>query len=166
MKNTRKLALGAIIAALYIVLTHAQNMLFPESTTMAIQFRLSEALCILAFFTPAAIPGLTLGCVIFNLTSGSSLPLDFLIGSVATLLATTGMWCSRNLKVKKLPLLGLLLPALSNSILVGWELDWVIGGGFWFNAICVAIGEAVVLLLPGSVLYFAIQSRSLARHLR
>ena len=49
MKNTRKLALGAIIAALYIVLTHAQNMLFPESTTMAIQFRLSEALCILAF---------------------------------------------------------------------------------------------------------------------
>ena len=166
MKKARPLAQAAIIAALYTVLTHLQNLMFPGSASWAIQLRMSEALCVLCFFTPAAIPGLTLGCVIFNLTSGSSLPLDFLIGSVATLLATTGMWYSRNLKVKKLPLLGLLLPALSNSILVGWELDWVIGGGFWFNAICVAIGEAVVLLLPGSVLYFAIQNRSLTRHLR
>ena len=166
MKHPRKLALAAIIAALYIVLTHAQNMLFPESTTMAIQFRLSEALCILAFFNRAAIPGLTLGCMIFNLTSGSALPMDFLVGSAATLLATVGMWYSRELKLCGLPLPGLLLPALTNAILVGWELAWVIGGGFWFNAICVAIGEATVLLLAGSILYFAIRRRNLTRFLR
>ena len=163
MKHPRKLAQGALIAALYIVLTHAQNMLFPESTTMAIQFRLSEALCILAFYTPAAIPGLTLGCMLFNLTSGSALPMDFLVGSAATALATAGMWLSREVKLWKLPLVGLLLPALTNSILVGWELAWVIGGGFWFNAICVAIGEITVRLLPGTALYLAIQHRSLSR---
>ena len=166
MNHPRKLAQGAIIAALYIVLTHAQNMLFPESTTMAVQFRLSEVLCVLAFYTPAAIPGLTLGCMLFNLTSGSALPMDFLVGSAATALATAGMWLSREVKLWKLPLVGLLLPALTNAILVGWELAWVIGGGFWFNAICVAIGEATVLLLPGSALYLAIQNRSLSRLLR
>ena len=166
MSQPRKLAQSAIIAALYIVLTHAQNMLFPESTTMAIQFRLSEVLCVLAFYTPAAIPGLTLGCMLFNLTSGSALPMDFLVGSAATTLATAGMWLSREVKLWKLPLVGLLLPALTNAILVGWELAWVIGGGFWFNAICVAIGEAAVLLLPGSALYLAIQHRSLSRLLR
>ena len=58
-KNTRYLAHAAIIAALYAVLTHLQNLLLPGSATWAIQMRLSEALCVLAFFTPAAIPGLT-----------------------------------------------------------------------------------------------------------
>ena len=61
--NTRKLTTGGLLAALYVVLTYAQNLLWPGSTTMAIQMRLSEALCIFAFFTPAAIPGLTLGCL-------------------------------------------------------------------------------------------------------
>ena len=60
--KTRYLSHAAIIAALYVVLTHGQNLLFPNSATMAIQFRASESLCVLAFFTPAAIPGLTLGC--------------------------------------------------------------------------------------------------------
>ena len=60
-KNTRYLAHAAIIAALYAVLTHLQNLLLPGSATWAIQMRLSEELCVLAFFTPADIPGLTLG---------------------------------------------------------------------------------------------------------
>ena len=68
-KNTRYLAHAAIIAALYAVLTHLQNLLLPGSATWAIQMRLSEALCVLAFFTPAAIPGLTLGCLLFNITA-------------------------------------------------------------------------------------------------
>ena len=71
---SRHLAHAAIIAALYAVLTHMQNILFPGSASMAIQFRVSEALCVLAFFTPAAIPGLSLGCLLFNITSGAALP--------------------------------------------------------------------------------------------
>ena len=66
MKNrVRTIAHAAIIAALYAVLTHLQNLLLPGSATWAIQVRLSEMLCVLAFFTPAAIPGLTLGCLLF-----------------------------------------------------------------------------------------------------
>ena len=62
-KKNRDLARSALIAALYVVLTHGQNLILPNSTSMAIQFRASEALCVLALFTPAAIPGLTIGCI-------------------------------------------------------------------------------------------------------
>ena len=163
--KTRLIVYAAIIAALYVVLTHLQNALFPSLTNMAIQFRASEALCILAFFTPAAIPGLTLGCLVFNLTSGAALPLDFLVGSLATLLAALAMRTTRNITLGKLPLLGLLMPALFNAILVGWELTVYIGGGFWINALLVAIGEAAVLLTLGTVLYFALKLRGLDRRI-
>ena len=86
----RFLAHAAIIAALYAVLTHLQNLILPGSATWAIQMRLSEALCVLAFFTPAAIPGLTRGCLLFNLTYSATLPLDFLVGTLATYLACRG----------------------------------------------------------------------------
>lgn len=159
--KTRYLTHAAIIAALYAVLTHMQNLLLPGSATWAIQMRMSEALCVLAFFTPSAIPGLTLGCLVFNLTFAAALPLDFVIGSAATLLAALGMWKTRRVTLKGLPLPGLLMPALSNAILVGWELTVYIGGGFLLNAVYVAIGEAVVLLTLGSALYYAIKKRRL-----
>ena len=162
MKNrTKSLAHAAIIAALYVVLTHFQNMIFPDSASFAIQMRLSEALCILAFFTPAAIPGLTIGCLLFNLTFSAALPLDFLAGSLATYLAAKGMWLTRKLLVKGIPLLGLLMPALTNAILVGWELTVYISGGFWINALSVAMGEAAVLLTLGAILYLSFRKRGL-----
>ena len=68
MSKTRYLTQAAVIAAMYAALTHMQNLLLPGSTTWAIQMRLSEAMMVLAFFTPAAIPGLSLGCLLFNLT--------------------------------------------------------------------------------------------------
>ena len=160
-KYTRRLAHAAIIAALYAVLTHFQNILLPGSATWAIQMRLSEALCILAFFTPAAAMGLAVGCLIFNLTFAAALPLDFLVGTVATYLAAKAMWLTRNITVGKLPLLGMLMPALFNALLVGWELSVYIGGGFWMNALYVAIGEAAVLLSAGTLLYHAMKKRKL-----
>ena len=160
-KRTRILAHAAIIAALYAVLTHMQNLILPNSASFAIQMRLSEALCILAFFTPAAIPGLSIGCLLFNLTFSAALPLDFLLGTLATYLATQLMWLSRKWLVKGLPVIGLLTPAVSNAILVGWELTVYIGGGFWLNALYVAIGEAIVLLIPGTALYLAMKKRGL-----
>ena len=160
-KHTRHLAHAAIIAALYAVLTHFQNILLPNSASFAIQLRLSEALCILAFFTPAAAVGLGAGCLIFNLTFAAALPLDFLVGTLASYLAAKGMWLTRNITVKGYPLPGLLMPALTNAILVGWELSLYIGGGFWINAVYVAIGEAIVLLTAGSLLYLAMKKRNL-----
>ena len=160
-KKARQLTHGAVLAAVYVILTHLQNFLFPNSANMAVQFRLSEALCVLAFFTPAAIPGLSLGCLLFNLTSGAALPLDFLIGTAATVLSTWCMWLTRKFTLKGYPLFGLLLPALFNAVLVGWELSVYIGGGFFLNAFLVGLGEAAVLLVPGSVLYFALRKRNL-----
>ena len=160
-KHTRHLAHAAIIAALYAVLTHFQNILLPGSATWAIQMRMSEALCVLAFFTPAAIPGLSVGCLLFNLTFSAALPLDALVGTLATYLAAQGMWLTRNVKVGSYPLLGMLMPAITNAFLVGWELTVYIGGAFWLNAVYVAIGEAAVLLIPGTALYYAMRSRKL-----
>ncbi len=164
-KNTRHIVHAALIAALYAALTHGQNLLLSGSASMAIQFRVSEALCVLAFFTPAAVPGLDVGCLLFNLTYSATLPLDFLLGTLATLLAAWGMWLSRKMTVKKLPLLGLLLPAVTNALLVGWELSCYIGGAFWLNALYVAIGEAAVLLTLGALLYTTLKARGLDRHL-
>ena len=164
-KKTKNLVQAATVAALYAVLTHLQNIILPSSTTAAIQCRLSEALTVLAFFSPAAIPGLSLGCLVFNLTSGAALPLDFLVGSLATLLAALAMRATRNLTVRGLPVMGLLMPALTNAVLVGWELSVYIGGGFRYNAICVAIGELVVLFTAGTVLYTALKRRRLDRTL-
>lgn len=160
-KSTRFLTHAALIAALYAVLTHMQNLLLPGSTTWAIQFRISEALCVLAFFTPAAVPGLTVGCLVFNLTYVGALPLDFLVGSLATLLAAAAMWLTRRVTVKGYPILGMLMPALFNAFLVGWELTAYIGGGFVLNAWYVALGEVGVLLTLGSLLFYALKARQL-----
>ncbi len=165
MNKTRYIAQAAVIAALYAVLTHMQNFLLPGSTTWAIQMRISEAMTVLAFFTPAAIPGLSLGCLLFNLTYSATLPLDFVVGTLATLFAAVAMWLTRNVKVGKLPLLGLLMPALTNAVLVGWELTVYIGGGFGINALYVALGELAVVLVLGSLLYFAITKRGLDKKL-
>lgn len=128
---------------------------------MMIQFRVAEALCVLAMFTPAAIPGLTVGCVLFNLCMAGTLPLDAPIGGLATLLAAWGSYLIRNVTIKGFPLIGLMLPAVTNGLLIGWELDFFFETGFWVNALYVAIGELVVLLTLGTVLYYAIKRRRL-----
>jgi len=162
MKNrSRYLTHAAIIAALYAVLTHMQNLLIPGSASMAIQMRISEVLCVLAFFTPAAIPGLSIGCLLFNITFSGALPLDFLVGTLATWLAASGMWLTRKWLVRGIPLTGLLMPALTNALLVGWELTVYIGGGFAINALYVAVGEIAVLMTLGVLLYRAIKKRGL-----
>ncbi len=160
-KQTRYMTHAALIGALYVALTYFQNFLLPNSASMAIQFRVSEALCVLALFTPAAIPGLTIGCLLFNISFAGALPLDFLVGSLATLLATGSMWLTRKWRLGSYPLFALLMPVLFNAFLVGWELDVYIGGGFWLNVMYVAIGELGVLLSLGSGLYYAIRSRGL-----
>ncbi len=164
-KKSRFLAHGAMLAALYVALTYLQNGLIPNSASFAIQFRASEALCVLALFTPAAIPGLTIGCLLFNISFAGALPLDFLVGTLATLLATAGMYALRNVKMKGYPLVAMLLPAISNGGLVGWELSVYIGGGFWLNAVYVAIGEVAVLLTLGTALYYTLRARGLDKRL-
>jgi len=160
-QRTKFLAHAAIIGALYAVLTHFQNILLPGSATWAIQMRMSEALCILAFFTPAAPMGLAIGCLLFNLTFSAALPLDFLAGTLATYFAGKCMWYLRQKIILGVPFFGLLMPAAWNALLVGWELTVYIGGGFWLNAVYVALGELAVLFGLGWPLYRAMKNRRL-----
>ena len=163
--KTRNLAHAALIAALYAVLTHLQNFIFPGSASWAIQCRLSEVLCVLALFSPAAVSGLTIGCLLFNITFAAALPLDWLLGTAATFSATAAMYALRNVRICGYPLLSMLMPSLTNAVLVGWELTVYIGGSFWINGLYVALGELIVLLIPGSLVLRMLQKRNLAKHL-
>ena len=163
-KNTRHTTHAALIAAMYFALTHLQNLLVPNSATWSIQFRASEALCVLALFTPAAIPALTIGCLLFNISFAGALPLDFLVGSLATFLAGWSMH-----RLCRIPRLGLAMPALFNAILIGWELTVYLGdtgftmAAFWLNAFQVAAGELTVLYTLGALLYRFLRKGSARR---
>lgn len=170
--KNQKIAYIAVVAALYAALTYAQNLLLPGTATMAVQFRASEALNVLALFTPLAIPGLTLGCIISNLYSiGAGLPLDMIFGSIATLGATLCMYFLRNVKILNYPLLSMLMPAVWNGVIIGWEIEhFFIDGSFkWAGFLTqgglVALGELGVMLTLGTALYFIIKKRNLGKEI-
>jgi uncharacterized membrane protein len=160
MKNKRLIYLthAAVIAALYAVLTIGQNVLLPGTASMAVQFRAAEVLAVLAFFTPAAIPGLTVGCVIANIssvTAGLGF-YDMIFGSIASFLAALTMYALRNVRFKNIPWVGLLMPAVFNGIIIGFEIDFFFIGSMHFNFVdflvqggCVALGELAVMIVLG-----------------
>ena len=172
-KKTMLITQAAVTAAMYAALTYAQNLLLPGTTSMAVQFRVSEALNVLALFTPAAIPGLTLGCVISNLYNiGSGLPLDMIFGSLATLGATTCMYLLRRVCIKGYPFPAMLMPALWNGLIVGWEIEaFFIDGKFEFVGFLtqggfVALGELAVMSVLGTALFYALKKSNIDRRLR
>lgn len=153
-KNVTFMVQAAIIAALYVVLTFVANALGLASHT--IQVRFSEALCILPFFTPAAIPGLWIGCLIANLATGAVI-WDIIFGSIATLLGAIGTYLLRRHKF-----LCTFPPVIANMIIVPFIL--VYGYGIprvylknvdvtiIFNAMTVGIGEVISVCVLGSIL--------------
>ena len=153
-KSTLFIVQAALIAALYAVLTLLQNTLLPGTTSAAVQFRVSEVLVILALYTPAAIPGLTIGCIVANISSLSVLgPWDLIFGSLASLVAATLVYLLRNIRTFSLPVLASLMPAIANGVIVGLEIEVLDGSfeliGFLTFGGCVALGELVVLLVLG-----------------
>jgi hypothetical protein len=94
-------------------------------------------------------------------------PVDFVVGTLASFLAATFMWNTRHITIKGYPLLGMLMPALTNGILVGWQLTvyFNVDISFWVNALCVATGELAVLLVLGTLLFYAIRRRHLDKRL-
>lgn len=170
-KNVLYIVQGATIAALYVALTYAQELLLPGTTSMAIQFRGSELLCMLALFTPAAIPGLTIGCVLTNVMNTGALPIDMVIGPLATLLATLAIYRLRKVRIKKAPVLSATMPALFNGLLIGWEIEvFFIGGSFHLfsfltQAVLVAVGELGVLFILGIPFAMLLEKRGLDQKL-
>ena len=126
---------AAMIAALYVVLTFLSNAL--GLANGAIQLRLSEALTVLPFFTPAAIPGLFTGCLISNMLTGCA-PFDILFGSLATLLGAVGTRVMRKSKW-----LAPVSPIIANTLIIPFVLMYVyeLPGGIFYFMLTVGIGE-------------------------
>ena len=149
MKKTKALFIthAAIIAALYVVLTYLAAMMGLSSG--AIQIRFSEALTILPFFTPAAVPGLFVGCIIANILSGAVI-WDIVFGSIATLLGALFTYLLR----KKSEWLAPLPPIVSNTVIVPFVLTYAYGvpDGIGFLMLTVGIGEVISCGVLGMVL--------------
>ena len=116
-KKTREIVLGAVIAALYVALT----LPFAPIAYGPVQFRISEALTVLPYFTPAAVPGVTLGCLLSNILMGSPLP-DIVFGTIATLI---GAIFSYRLRVHKY--LVCVPPIVANALIIPWVLKFAYG---------------------------------------
>ena len=144
---------AAVIAALYVALTWFVAP-FGLSGMGAIQLRVSEALCILPYFTPAGIPGVALGCLLSNLLTGAHL-LDIVFGTLATLIGAIGTRLLR-----RSPYLAALPPILANTLIVPFVLRSAYGMteipmGFLFAS--VAIGELISAGVLGLMLLFALE---------
>ncbi len=154
---------GALIAALYVALTMLSQAL--GLTSFAVQFRFSEALCVLPFFTAAAVPGLALGCVLANLLLASA-PWDIVMGSFATFIgALVCRLVSNRLKKAGKRRLAVWLSPIpniaANTVILPFIIKWVYGDamGLVLIAILVLAGEIVSCAL-GIPLAFALDKRS------
>ena len=154
MKNRKKLvnfAVAAIVAAMYVVLTYLASALGLSSGV--IQVRFSEALTILPVFTPAAIPGLFVGCVLSNILTGCAL-WDIVFGSIATLLGAVFTYLLRKHK-----LLAVIPPIIANTLIVPPVLIAVYGvsDAYWFITLTVCIGEVISCGILGTALRKALE---------
>ena len=153
-KGTQFLTEAAAIGAIYVVLT----LLLAPLSFGEVQIRFSEALTILPFFTPAAIPGLFIGCLTSNLVTGCA-PWDVVFGSIATLLGAYGTYLLRNHKWA-----AVVPPIMANTLIVPWVLHLVYqfeGSILYFTA-TVFIGEFISIAILGSLLRIALEKNSSA----
>lgn len=140
---------GAVIAAIYVVLT----VVFAPFGFGEVQVRVSEALTILPYFTPAAVPGLFVGCLIGN-TLGGAIPVDVLFGSLATLIAAVGTYLLR-----KHRFLAPVPPIVANTLIVPFVLAYGYGVALPIPLmmLTVGIGEVLSCAVMGMILLFALE---------
>lgn len=148
MKQNQKVLFivhAAVIAALYVVLTFLANAL--GLANYAVQLRFSEALTILPFFTPAAIPGLTIGCLLANILTGCALP-DIIFGTLATLIgAVLTRMLRRNRWLAPIP------PIAANTLIVPFILLYAYGiQPLWLSFLTVFAGEVISCGILGMLL--------------
>ena len=147
--TSRFLAQAGIIAAVYVALV----LIFAPISFGPIQFRVAEALTILPFFTPAAIPGVTIGCLIGNLI-GMGEPLDIIFGTLATLIGAFGSYALRGNKwLVPLP------PILANTIIIPWVLRFAYGEAksIPYLMATVGLGEVLAIYVLGMILLLVLE---------
>ncbi len=154
MKNAKSgtvyfMVQAAAIAAIYVVVT---GMIAPIAFG-PIQFRISEALCVLPYFTPAAIPGVTIGCFLSNTLFGSA-ALDIVFGTLATLIGAAGSWALRKNKwMVCVP------PVVSNTVIIPWVQRYAYGAEDLIPVMMVTVGIAEILAIGvlGNLLLAALE---------
>ena len=149
-RNLRFLCRGALVTALYVVLTWLCALVGLDKGV--IQMRLSEALCVLPAFTGAAVPGLFVGCLLANLLTGSALP-DVVFGSLATLIGALGAYFLRRHKwLVPLP------TVLANMLIIPFVLRFAYGaeGTIPYFMLTVGAGEVISAYICGMLLYAAL----------
>ena len=148
-KNAAFLTQAAMIAAIYVVLTYV----FAPISFGEIQVRIAEALTILPLFTPAAVPGLSIGCLVGNIIGGALLP-DIVFGSIATLIGAICTYLLRNQK----PVFGTIPPMVSNTIIVPFVLKYAYGVALPipFLMVTVGVGEIISCGILGMIVYYAL----------
>ncbi len=156
--SLQRLCIGAVIAAAYTVLTYLSGAL--GLAYGAIQFRLSEALCVLPLFSGWSVIGLAVGCILGNLASPFGF-YDILFGTAATIIAGILTNKCRKITIKGIPFLSLMFPVLFNALLVGVEVALLVDGEFWplltITFLEVFIGEGAVIFILGLPLYLFCQ---------
>jgi uncharacterized membrane protein len=157
--RTKYLVTGALIAALYAGLTYVSAVM--GLAYGPVQFRFSEALTILPILTPAAIPGLTIGCLLGNLGSPYGI-VDILCGTLATAAAAVFTRMLRKVRFKSIPFLSPLAPVIVNALIIGAEITFFLPGGasltgFLISAGWVGLGELVVCYVLGLPLVVALE---------
>ena len=154
-KSIQHIAMGAMIAALYTVLTYATS--FIPTIGGVFQFRIAEALTILPYFTPAAIPGLGIGCLLANLLTGAGI-YDIIFGTLATIIGAVG---TRLLKKNKW--LAPLPPILANTIIMPFVIAYLSNApkSIPFFVFSVGLGELVCCGVFGMLLLFALEKRGI-----
>lgn len=152
MKNRKNafMTQAAMIAAIYVVLTFV----FAPFSFGQIQVRIAESLTILPFFTPAAIPGLFIGCLIGNILGGGILP-DIICGSLATLIGAFFTYLLR----KQNKYLAPVPPIAANTIIIPFVLHYGYGINLPipFLMLTIGIGEVISCGILGMIVYFALQ---------
>ena len=152
-KKVLFMAQAAMIAALYVALTYV----FAPISFSEVQVRIAEALTILPVFTPAAIPGLFIGCLLGNIMGGALVP-DILLGSLATLIGAFFTWKLR----KANPFLAPVPPIVANTLIVPFVLKYAYGVDLPipFMMLTVGAGEVLSCGVLGMLLYFALKKNS------
>lgn len=148
-KTVYFLAYAAAIAAIYVVLT----VMFAPISFGPVQFRIAEALCILPFFTPAAVPGVFVGCLLSNLLCGAA-PLDVVFGSLATLIGAVGSYKLQNNKW-----LVCIPPIVANTVVIPWVLRYAYGSVDMipYAMVTVGIGEVLAIGVLGNLLLITLE---------
>ncbi len=150
---------GALIAAAYAGLTYLSNVF--ALAYGPIQLRLSEILTVLPLFTPASIPGLTVGCFIANV--GSFNAADLVFGTLATLAAAILTFILKDIKIKGFPFLAFLPPVIVNAVVIGFEIALFFlpkGYSFWgfiISGFQVGLSQLIVCLVFGIPFYLVVK---------